>query len=339
MKHYYRKFTFLVLGIILVFTGFTVSADAMLPVAASGAGSSAVGLLLNKWTNTYWQQKKIKIQYQATGSSVGIKLLQANKVDFAISDKPLDTKILSARHWEQVPIALSQIDIVYNLPNLAKPLVLDGRVIAQIYLGQIKKWNAAPLQRLNPDVTLPDRNITLVYRGNDAGTTYTLFSYLSQVYAQWKAHYKNSFAINKLPTNIIKANTSEMMTNTVDKVSYSIGYVDDSDAKNHQLSRAVLVNREGKALLPQQGYTFSALSKVQNSTFSKVKSLTNLHGKSSWPIIQISFVLFPKKQKKSAQTVTQFFYWALETQKRATFRTGYIPLPPRLLNTFLYKLA
>lgn len=43
---------------------------------------------------------------------------------------------------------------------------LSGEVVADIYLGKITKWNDAKIQELNPSVTLPNKELTPVYRSD-----------------------------------------------------------------------------------------------------------------------------------------------------------------------------
>ena len=76
---------------------------------------------------------------------------------------------------------------MYNLPGLSKRLVLNGPVLANIYLGNITTWNAAAIRALNPGVNLPDTKITVVYRSDGSGSTYAFTNYLSAVSPQWKS--------------------------------------------------------------------------------------------------------------------------------------------------------
>ena len=76
-------------------------------------------------------------------------------------------------------------EISYNLPEV-KELKLSGEVVADIYLGKITKWNDAKIQELNPGVTLPDKELTPVYRSDGSGTTFVFSDYLTKVSNDWK---------------------------------------------------------------------------------------------------------------------------------------------------------
>jgi phosphate transport system substrate-binding protein len=59
-------------------------------------------------------------------------------------------------------------------------------VLADIYLGKIKKWNEKPIADLNPSLKLPDELITVVRRSDGSGTTFIFTDYLSKVSPEWK---------------------------------------------------------------------------------------------------------------------------------------------------------
>ena len=55
---------------------------------------------------------------------------------------------------------------------------LTAARIADIFLGQITKWNDAD-RRANPGSTLPGEDILVVHRSDGSGTTYIFSDYLS----------------------------------------------------------------------------------------------------------------------------------------------------------------
>ena len=51
--------------------------------------------------------------------------------------------------------------VAYNVPGVLSHLKLSGKVLSEIYQGQITKWNDSQIASLNPGVTLaghPDRD-------------------------------------------------------------------------------------------------------------------------------------------------------------------------------------
>ena len=67
---------------------------------------------------------------------------------------------------------------VYNIPNVTAELKFTGPVLADIFLGKITKWNDPAIAKLNPGVTLPATDITVVHRSDGSGTTYIWVDYL-----------------------------------------------------------------------------------------------------------------------------------------------------------------
>ena len=74
----------------------------------------------------------------------------------------------------------------YNLKDVKEPLKFCGPVLADIFLGKIKKWNDKAIKELNPDVELPDKDIVVVHRSDGSGTTYIWVDYLAKVSPEWK---------------------------------------------------------------------------------------------------------------------------------------------------------
>ena len=76
---------------------------------------------------------------------------------------------------------------VYNIEGIdAGQLRFTGPLLADIYLGKIKRWNDPAIAAVNPGVKLPDQAITVVHRSDGSGTTFNWVNYLSKVSADWK---------------------------------------------------------------------------------------------------------------------------------------------------------
>ena len=59
-------------------------------------------------------------------------------------------------------------------------------MLANIYLGKIKKWNDAGSRRSTRASTFRIEDITPIYRTDGSGTTYNFTDYLSNVSPEWK---------------------------------------------------------------------------------------------------------------------------------------------------------
>ena len=71
-----------------------------------------------------------------------------------------------------------------------------ARVLADIFLGKITKWNDPAIAKLNPGVKLPATDITVVHRSDGCGTTYICVDYLAKVSPEWKKKVGVDTAVN-----------------------------------------------------------------------------------------------------------------------------------------------
>ncbi len=150
-----------------------------------GAGSSFVFPLISQWQANY---KNAQITYGSVGSGAGIAAITARTVDFGASDAPLTKDQASAcKGCQQIPWALSATSIPYHVPGIAYGLKLTGKILANIYLGHITKWNDSSIKKINPGVNLPDLRITPVYRSDGSGTSWNFTDYLSSISKEWKS--------------------------------------------------------------------------------------------------------------------------------------------------------
>src|SRR6516162_1280274 len=108
----------------------------------SGAGATFPFPIYAKWADAYKKDTGNGLNYQSIGSGAGIKQIRAKTVTFGATDAPLEAKDLDKDGLAQWPMVMGGIVMVVNLPGI-KPgdLVLDGPTIADIYLGDITKWN------------------------------------------------------------------------------------------------------------------------------------------------------------------------------------------------------
>src|SRR5262249_26013652 len=122
-----------------VFAGRAQTASAK-PAAGSlvGTGATFPVPLISKWIPAVDNALGIKITYSGTGSGAGIAQITARTVDFGASDAPLSPDQLTAcKGCVVIPWALAGLSVPYNLPGLGKRVVLNGPVLANIYLGNI----------------------------------------------------------------------------------------------------------------------------------------------------------------------------------------------------------
>src|SRR5437660_3011135 len=108
----------------------------------NAAGATFPYPIYSKWFNEYHKaHPDVQINYQSIGSGGGIKQLQARTVDFGASDGPMTDEQLSAAHFKvlHIPTVLGAVVPTYNVPGISGDLKFTGDVLADIFLGYIKK--------------------------------------------------------------------------------------------------------------------------------------------------------------------------------------------------------
>ncbi len=211
------------------------STPALATTTMIGAGSTFVYPVLSVWASDYAKATGVQINYQAIGSAGGIAQLKAGTVDFAASDKPVDTANLQGAQWIQFPLVRGQIVLSDNV-QVDGPITLDFSTLANIYLGQIKYWDDSAIQRLNPRLKLPHQAITVVYRADGSGTTYNFTQYLDKSSAQFKSKMGSDTMVS-WPIGVgAKGNAG--VANFVKTIPGSIGYVEYAYAKENHLGMA-----------------------------------------------------------------------------------------------------
>jgi phosphate transport system substrate-binding protein len=315
-----------------------VSAAAAIAFAAqaaeiSGAGATFPYPIYAKWAEAYAAKTGLKMNYQSIGSGGGIKQITAQTVDFGASDMPLKPADLEKDGLTQFPMVMGGVVPVINVPGIAAgQLKLDGKVLADIYLGKITKWNDPAIAALNSGLKLPELAIAPVYRSDGSGTTFIFTHYLSEVSPEWKDKVGENTSV-QFPTGIGgKGNegVSAMASRTVG----AIGYVEYAYAKQNKLTHALLRNKDGEFVSPASAAFRAAAA---NADWSKTQDfyllLTNQPGKDSWPITGATFILLHKQQSKPdvAREVIRFFDWAYLNGGKLADDLDYVPMPENVV--------
>src|SRR6266850_2573655 len=173
------------------------ASHAVVAADITGAGATFPYPIYAKWAEAYKARTGNNLNYQSIGSGGGIRQIQNKTVDFGASDMPLKPEELEKSGLMQFPTVVGGDVPVVNLPGI-KPgeIKLTGPVLADIYLGKIKKWNDPVLTSLNTGVKLPDQDITVVHRSDGSGTTFIWVNYLSKVSPEWKDKVGEGTSVN-----------------------------------------------------------------------------------------------------------------------------------------------
>jgi phosphate transport system substrate-binding protein len=309
-----------------------VAAAGFATVAAadiSGAGATFPYPIYAKWADAYKKQTGNGLNYQSIGSGGGIKQIQAKTVTFGASDMPLKAEDLDKHGLIQFPTVLGGVVPVVNLAGV-KPgeLVLDGKTLADIFLGKIAKWDDAAIKKLNPGVKLPSQAIAVVHRSDGSGTTFIFADYLSKVSPEWKEKVGASTSL-QWPTGI-GAKGNEGVAGNVGQTGGSIGYVEYAYAKQNKLTFGRMINRDGAAVAPTSA-SFQAAAAGADWAAAKGFNviLTDQAGAGSWPIAGATFILMHKQPQDpaAAAEALKFFDWAYKNGGKMAEELDYVPMP------------
>jgi phosphate transport system substrate-binding protein len=306
-----------------------ISFGALAAIEISGAGATFPYPIYAKWAEAYAAKTGTKMNYQSIGSGGGIKQITEKTVDFGASDMPLKPPDLEKAGLTQFPMIMGGVVPVINLTGIQPgQLKLDGKVLADIYLGKVAKWNDPAIASLNSGLKLPDQAIAPVYRSDGSGTTFIFTHYLSGVSPEWKDKIGENTSV-QFPTGI-GGKGNEGVSAMASRTGGAIGYVEYAYAKQNKLTYALLRNKDGQFVTPESKTFQSAAS---NAEWAKAQDfyllLTDQPGKDSWPITGASFILMHKQQTKPdvAREALNFFDWAYQNGGKMAEELDYVPMP------------
>ncbi len=307
----------------------------MAPMAAraqqqiTGAGSTFVYPVLSKWSAEYARKAKVQVNYQSIGSGGGIAQIKAGTVDFGASDKPLTPDELSAAGLAQFPLVIGGVVPVVNLAGIQPgTLTLDGKALADIFIGKVKSWNDPEIAALNPGVTLPDQRISVVHRSDGSGTTFNFVNYLSKVSPEWKAKVGEGTSV-AWPTGV-GGKGNEGVAAYVERLKGAIGYVEYAYVIQNKMNWTAMKNAAGATVRPSAA-SFQAAAASADWAHAKdfYLVMTDAPGADAYPIAATAFILMYEQPKDAARAKASldFFRYALEEGQATAQTLDYVPFP------------
>ncbi len=295
-----------------------------------GAGATFPYVLYSKMFDVYFKQTGVKVNYQSIGSGGGIRQLKEKTIDFGASDAFLSDEQLNEFNSPvlHIPICLGAVVLTYNLPGNPE-LKLTPDVIVDIFLGKIKKWNDPRITQLNPDVKLPNMNITVIHRSDGSGTTFVFVDYLSKVSKEWETKVGRGTSV-AWPVGL-GAKGNEGVTGLVKQIPGSIGYVELIYAKQNKLPIALVKNKKGKFIKPELSSITSAGSvKIPDDTRI---SITDTESEDGYPISSFTWILVYKEQNyknrsfERAKQLVKLLWWMIHDGQNYAEPLEYAKLP------------
>jgi phosphate transport system substrate-binding protein len=317
-----------------------ILAGTLLPLLFAGAASAAETInaagatfpapIYQKWFEEYKAKTGVQVNYQALGSSTGVKQLTEGTVDFGASDVPMTDDQIKACKIKPLhfPTVLGAVVITYNIPGVATDLKFSGETIASIYLGDIKKWNDPKIAADNPGIKLPGSDIVVVHRSDGSGTTGIFTDFLAKVSQAWKTKVGAANSVS-WPGGLGGAQNPGV-AGLVKNTPSSIGYVELIYAIQNKMSYASVKNAAGKFVQPSfESVTAAAAASNKTMPDDFRVSIDNGPGAGTYPISSFTWLLIPSQipDATKRKAITDFLNWMLADGQKYAQGLSYAPLP------------
>ncbi|KXO98812.1 phosphate-binding protein [Tsukamurella pseudospumae] len=235
-----------------------------------GSGSTAQANAMTVFKNAFGQDcSSSNVDYSGNGSGQGITEFTSGLTNFAGSDSPLNAD--QAKKAEDkcgspalnLPLVFGPIAVAYKLDGVT--LNLSAPTLAKIFTGKITKWNAPEIAAENKGAALPDKDITVVFRSDESGTTENFQKYLAAAAPEDWAADKSGKAFKGGVGQGASGNSQ--VAATVNKADGTVTYTEWSFAKAQKLQIANIITSAGP-----EAVTLSAESVGKTIAAAKFKT-------------------------------------------------------------------
>lgn len=311
----------------------------------NGAGATFPYPLLQAMILQYQKLKPtVQINYQSIGSGGGISALEGKTVNFAASDAPLGTAdAAKAPNTLHIPETIGAVTVAYDLPNTPTGIHLTGKVIADIFSGNVTTWNDQEIQSLNTNLTLPAKSILVIHRSDGSGTTFIFTGYLSAASPSWSRAIGQGKTV-AWPTGL-GANGNAGVAGVIQGTSYTIGYVELAYVIQNKMTVAAVQNPSGSWVLPSLNSIALAVQSAAGSrglptgaqSWSSV-SLLNAPDAGAYSIVSFTYLLvyqdlsvIPNMTQAQAQALVSFLWWVVHDGQQLAPSQAYVSLPQNVV--------
>jgi phosphate transport system substrate-binding protein len=319
-----------------------------LPAAAqtvqiNGAGATFPNPIYSKWFSEYnILHPTVAINYQSIGSGGGIRQLSAGTVFFGASDGPMTNEQIAAAGFRitHFPTVLGGVVPIYNVPGAGSDVRFTGKVLAEIFLGKITRWNDPAIKSVNPGINFPNDDITVVHRSDGSGTSYIWCDYLSKMSPEYRKTVGVATSVN-WPVGV-GGKGNEGVAGLVKQTPGSIGYVELIYAIQNKIAYGPVQNAAGefvRASTETVSNAASAAAKAMPRDFRV--SITNAPGRDVYPVSSFTWLLIQDSpgDKQRGKMMGDFLHWALTDGQRFAPELGYAPLPQEVVALEMQRLG
>ena len=332
MKKIFKSAMTLVVALAFVSCGGNATNGSREAQELSGAGATFPLPFYNVVFEKFAEVNGDVVAYGGIGSGGGVRNLRDKIVDFAGSDAFLsDKEMAEMAPVVHIPTCMGAVVLAYNLDGV-KELKLSGEIIADIFAGNIKKWNDERLVALNPGVTLPAESIIPVFRSDGSGTTFVFTDYLTKVSPMWKEKFGAGKSVNFPSGQAAKGNPG--VAGVIKQTKNTIGYVGSEYAFAQKIAYAKIQNQRGEIVEPTSA-SISAAASGEIPADTRC-SITNSDAAGAYPISTFTWMIIYKEQnysdrsKEQAMATLDLIQYILSDEaQNITSEVHYAPLPAK----------
>jgi phosphate transport system substrate-binding protein len=230
-----------------------------------------------------------------------------------------------------IPLVMGAVVPVYNLPDVKETLRFTGPVLGEIFLGNIKRWDDPKIQKLQEaHVKLPPKDIVVVHRRDESGTTYIWTDYLSKVSPQWKEKVGKGHDI-KWPTGEAEVG-NDRLAEAVKNQPFAIGYVELVYAHRKEIAFGSVQNREGEWVKASLQTTTTTANNSMGKLPEDLRfSITDALGAGSYPICGTTWaIVYANQPAGQGRDLAKFLAWVLDEGQARCEDLFYARLPEAL---------
>lgn len=332
---------------LLVFLGVAIAASCSRKTAGSeaqprmlvGAGATLPYPLYSKWAAEYARvDPTVRVNYQFIGSGAGVRQVGDGVIDFGATDEPMTDEQLARTPAKliQVPTTIGAVVFAFNLPG-ERQLALSAELAADIFLGNVQRWDDERLRAMNPGRALPSAPIIVVHRADGSGTSAALTTYLAAHNDTWKKTV-GSGTSPRFPVGV-GAKGNEGVTALIKATPLSIGYVELVYARQSGLPMAAVKNRAGNLVAPTlEAIELAARSRPAEKGSATTRdderiAIVDAPDEGAYPIAAVSYVVIPAdaRDRGKAEALAKFIWWAIHDGQTFARDLDYVALPPALV--------
>ena len=283
-----------------------------------------------------------KVTYNSVGSGTGKTNFRNGTYDFGGSDSLYGPTEAKPAKFVYVPLLGGPVTIAFNLPGVTR-VNLTPKLIGDIYVGKVTKWNDAAIKAINKTTNLPDLTIVPAYRSDNSGTSNNFTNWLRVKYgAPFKQN--DSFATG-VGSDLVKGSLSGRgnsgVATTIKSTVGAMGYIDLADANKEGLNYAHVQNASGQFIKPTVANSKLFLEKMNLKASGEIVFDYNAKIRGAYDLTLASYGLAPTangtSKAKAVADYLKFFVNTCSQQNAAAL--GYVALSGTMLRKANEQIA